>query len=273
MHEAPTSVLESRPSPRALDHVFARALAKDGGTGRQGELVASARRSSASARPGACAETAPSALRLPSSCLRGAPVAIAVITTDIAALAFVAPKSVGVIDPASNGLVVEVPRQREATPVPSPSVRRRLGGERRGRDRARIGPATRERGRTIPSALPHRPRGRRRYDLGRAGCARPARVSPEQNVATDPIAAIGEDTGCELPPRAAWRSAPACLVPLENGELGRIDPAGGKAGASAPGRPAHLCPVPSASYADIAYGLESLWIVNRARTPSSRSAR
>ena len=127
VHEAPTPPSKARPElPRALDAVFARALASDPEKryGTAGELVAAAR-----SALGLVESTAPPRSRrrllLPIAAalvLATAAVVAALLTRDTeGGLASVAPNSVGVIDPASNELVAEVPA--EATPVPSQSAR------------------------------------------------------------------------------------------------------------------------------------------------------
>ena len=273
VHEAPTPPSKARPElPRALDAVFARALAKDPEKryGTAGELVAAAR-----SALGLVESTAPprSRRRLPlpiaaALVLATAAVVAALLTRDTeGGLASVAPNSVGVIDPASNELVAEVPAGSDPGPV---TVGEGAVWVVNVEDETvmRIDLTTRERGRTIPVGdFPTDVAvGDGAIWVALGALAQLTRVNPKQNTATDPIAAIGENTGCSSPPLASVAFGAGVLWFLcENGELGRVDP--GSTKARSIGLEAGLLTSASsvlASYPDIAYGLESLWIVNRA---------
>ena len=132
----------------------------------------------------------------------------------------------------------------------------------------RIDLTTRERGRTIPVGdFPTDVAvGDGAIWVALGALAQLTRVNPKQNTATDPIAQSVR-TRAALPRRSrAWPSAPAC-----SGSSARTASSGAstqehKSEEHRPrGGPAHLCEFRAGElHPDIAYGLESLWIVNRA---------
>ena len=271
VHEEPVPPSKARPElPRALDTVFARALAKDPGRryASAGELVAAAR-SALGLVP-----TVPAARTRRWQLAATAVVAVACVATALAlllgrgsgGLTSVSPNAVGVIDPATNELVAEVPAGSDPGAV---TVGRGAVWVANVEDETllRIDAATRLRGRTIPVGdFPSDvAAGDGAIWVALGALAELTRVNPDQNEAADAIPAIGENTACS-PPRASVTFGNSVVWFLcENGELGRVDPATGRARSI--GLEAGLLTSSSAvlpSYADIAYGLESLWIVNRA---------
>jgi DNA-binding beta-propeller fold protein YncE len=91
------------------------------------------------------------------------------------------------------------------------------------------------------------------------------RVNPEQNQATSPIAALGENVTCGGGPRASLAvGAGAVWLACASPELGRVDlrTLEGRAVGTESGLTVSSSAVLS-EFADIAFGLESLWIVDR----------
>ncbi len=132
---------------------------------------------------------------------------------------------------------------------------------------SRIDPATRERGRTIdvgdyPSDVVVA-RGTVWVALG--ALAELTRIDPAQDQAATPIPALGPGVSCGAPrgePRGGRRSG---VVRVPGRDLGRIDIRTGTA--RRVGLEAGLLTSPNAvlpEFSDIAFGLGSLWIVNRA---------
>jgi YVTN family beta-propeller protein len=272
VHEEPVPPSKAHAElPRALDSVLARALTKDPSRRQDtaGELVAAARTTLG------LVETAPSASRTLRWPLAGA--AILVLAGVAAILAFVlrdgssglasvSPNSVGVIDPATNELVAEVPVGLDPGPIAFGEGAVWVANVE-DETVLRIDPATRERGRTIavgdyPSDITI---GAGTVWVALGALAELMRINPDQNTAADSMPALDRNTPCGAPRASVTFGAGVVWFLCENGELGRVDPDSGQARSL--GLEAGLLTSPSAvlpSYADIAYGLESLWIVNQA---------
>ena len=116
VHEEPTPPSKARPElPKELDTVLARALAKEPGRRYRsaGELIAATRSALRLGRgaPAARPSVAPDASRCggASRSSPSRPLAALPPTRDSGGLSSVSPNAVGVIDPASNELVGEVP--------------------------------------------------------------------------------------------------------------------------------------------------------------------
>ena len=272
VHEEPTPPSKARAElPRALDPVLARALAKDPSRRQSsaGELVAAARSALG------LVEAAPSASRRPRWLLAGSALLVLagvaatlalVLRDGSSGLSSVSPNSVGVIDPATNELVAEVPAGSDPGPI---TVGEDAVWVANVEDETvlRIDPATRERGRTIPV-------GDFPSDITTGGgavwvalgaLAELTRINPDQNTPAAPIEALEGNTPCGAPRASVAFGAGVIWFLCDSGDFGRVDPRTGQARSI--GLEAGLLTSPSAvtpSYADIAYGLESLWIVNRA---------
>ena len=272
VHEEPTPPSEARAElPRALDPVLARALAKDPSRRQSsaGELVGAARSALG------LVETTPPATRTTRWLLAGAALLVLAVVAAIltltlrggsSGLASVSPNSVGVIDPATNELVAEIPAGSDPGPI---TVGEGAVWVANVQDETvlRIDPATRERGRTIPV-------GDFPSDITTGGgavwvalgaLAQLTRINPDQNAAADSIPALDGNTPCGAPRASLAFGADVVWFVCENGDLGRVDPDTGQARSL--GLEAGLLTSASAvlpSYSDIAYGLESLWVVNRA---------
>jgi serine/threonine protein kinase len=272
VHEEPTPPSNARTElPRALDPVLARALAKDPSRRQSsaGELVGAARSALG------LVETTPPATRTPRWLLAGATLLVLAGVAAILAvtlrggaggLASVSPNSVGVIDPATNELVAEIPAGSDPGPI---TVGEGAVWVANVQDETvlRIDPATRERGRTIavgdfPSDITS---GGGAVWVALGALAELTRINPDQNAAAAPIPALDGNTPCGAPRASVTFGAGVVWFVCDNGELGRIDPRAGTTRSI--GLEAGLLTSASAvlpSYADIAYGLESLWVVNRA---------
>jgi serine/threonine protein kinase len=273
VHEEPTPPSQVRSElPKELDHVLTRALAKEPGRRYRsaGELVAATRSGLR------LVETAPA--ERPRSRLLPAGAALLVLVAIAAVLALVlrggsggvssvSPNSVGVIDPGSNELVSEV-----AVGIDPEAI---AVGERgiwvanvEDETVSRIDPAdTGARPRTIsvedyPSDVAI---GGGTVWVALGALAEVVRVNPEQNEAASPIPALGEGVPCGAPRASIAIGAGAVWFTCEVPELGRIDLRTGSA--RRVGLEAGILTSPSAvlpEFADVAFGLESLWIVNRA---------
>ena len=272
VHEEPKRASEVRPElPRAIDGVVGRALAKEPGRRFEtaGELVASARSALG------LVETAPA----PPSMRRWAlPVAAALAVAVAVTLAFVvlrdsggglsavSPNSVGVIDAGSNKLVAEVPVgiDPESVTVGEGAV---WVANVEDETVSRIDPVTRERGRTIdvgdyPSDVVVTS-GTVWVALG--ALAELTRIDPAQDQAATPIPALGPGVPCGAPRASLAAGDGAIWFACQAADLGRIDIRTGTA--RRVGLEAGLLTSPNAvlpEFADLAYGLGSLWIVNRA---------
>ncbi|MGI8885378.1 MAG: protein kinase domain-containing protein, partial [Gaiellaceae bacterium] len=272
VHEQPPRPSEVRPElPKAIDAVLGRALAKEPGRryGTAGELV------SAGCSSLGLIETAPA----PTSTRRWAlPVAAALAVVVAAALAFVllrdsgdglsvvSPNSVGVVDPSSNEIVAEVPVgiDPESVAVGEGAV---WVANVEDETVSRIDPVTHERGRTIdvgdyPSDVVV---GNGTVWVALGALAELARINPEQDEAASPIPALGEGIPCGAPRASLAVGGRAVWFACEAADLGRIDLRTGAA--ARVGLEAGLLTSPSSVlpvFSDIVFGLESLWIVDRA---------
>jgi len=272
VHEESRRASEVRPElPRQIDAVLGRALAKEPGRRYEtaGELVSAARSALG------LVETATA----PASTRRWAlPVGAALVVAAAALVAFVllrdsggglsaiSPNSVGVVDPASNELVAEIPVgiDPESVAVGAGAI---WVANVEDETVSRIDPATHERGRTIdvgdyPSDVVVS-RGTVWVALG--ALAELTRIDPEQDQAATPIPALGPGVSCGAPRASLAAGDGAVWFACQAADLGRIDIRTGTA--RRVGLEAGLLTSPSAvlpEFADIAFGLGSLWIVNRA---------
>ncbi len=271
VHEEPTPPSQARPElPRALDTVFARALAKDPSRryASAGELVAAARSALGLTTPVPAARTPRWVLAAAAVvALAGVAAALALLLDrGSGGLTSVSPNSVGVIDPDTNELVAEVPVGSDPGPI-SFGAGSVWVANVEDETVSRIDPATRERGRTISV-------GGYPSDLTVGGGAvwvalgprrELVRINPEQEEAARPVSALGDDTGCGAPRASVAFGAGAVWFVCENGATGRIDPSTMKARNI--GVEAELLISPDATsrqFNDVAFGLGSLWIVDRA---------
>ena len=176
------------------------------------------------------------------------------------------PNSVGVVDPGSNKLVAEVPVgiDPESVTVGEGAV---WVANVVDETVTRIDPATRERGRTIdvgdyPSDVIVA-EGTVWVALG--ALAELTRIDPTQDQAATPIPALGPGVSCGAPRASLAAGDGAVWFACQAADLGRIDIQTGTA--RRVGLEAGLLTSPNAvlpEFSDIAYGLDSLWIVNRA---------
>ena len=185
---------------------------------------------------------------------------------DSGGLTSVSPNSVGVIDPKTNELVAEVPVGIDPGPIA-------FGRERvwvanvEDETVSRIDPATRERGRTIsvggyPSDLTVGG-GAVWVALGRA--AELTRINPEQEEAARPgFRRSADDTACGAPRASVAFGAGRGLVRVRERRAGTHRPDTRKRGASGSRPGSHLARRASRRVHDVAFGLGSFWIVDRA---------
>jgi serine/threonine protein kinase len=274
VHEEPTPPSQARPDlPKELDTVLARALAKEPGRRYRStsELIAATR----------------SALRLvevPSSertsLRRGliAAAAAVVLVVLAAILAFsltrssggissVSPNSVGVIDPGSNELIAEVPvgvaPQAVTTGAEGVWVAN-VDDE----TVSRIDPqdtATRPDTITVGDYTSDLTFGAGSVWVALGALSELVRINPEQNEAASPIAALGGNTPCGAPRASVTFGAGFAWFACELGDLGRVNARTGAA--TSIGLEAGLLTSSSSvlpAFSDVAFGLGSLWVVNRA---------
>jgi DNA-binding beta-propeller fold protein YncE len=275
VHEEPTPPSTLRPElPRELDAVLTRALAKEPGRRYRsaGELVAATR---SALRLGEAAP-APAAKRtrtLLGGVAAGLLIAAAIaagllLTRDSGGISGVSANAVGIIDPGSNRLVGEaaVGTDPEAIAVGAGAVWVANVGEE---SISRVDPAQ-------PAATaPRIPVGGYPSDVTVDGgsvwvalgaLAELARINPETGTAATPIPALGEGATCSGGPRASVVFGAGFLwFVCEQPELGRVDPN------SSQGQRIGLdCGLVTSSasvlgvYSDAAFGLDALWIVDRA---------
>ena len=177
----------------------------------------------------------------------------------------VSPNAVGVVDPGSNKVVAEVPVgiDPESVTVGEGAV---WVANVDDETVLRIDPATRERGRTIdvgdyPSDVVVAS-GTVWVALG--ALAELTRIDPTQDQAATPIPALGPGA-CGAPRASLAAGDGAVWFACQAADLGRIDIQTGTA--RRVGLEAGLLTSPNSvlpEFSDIAYGLGSLWIVNRA---------
>jgi YVTN family beta-propeller protein len=271
VHEEPAPPSKVRPGlPRELDSVLARALAKEPGRRYRSasELVQAAR---SALRLVEAAPPAPSRVRprlLASLVLFVVLAALAagyLLTREAGGLSSVSPNSVGVIDPGSNRLVAEVPVGIDPESI---AVGEGSAWVANIEDETvnRIDPQD------LGARAPTIPVGDYPSDVAvdrgvvwvaLGALAELVRVNPEQNEAASPTAALDEDQPCGAPQASIAIGQGAIWFACEN-DLGRYDIRTGR-GRSV-GYAAGLLTSPGSvlsQFADVAYGLESLWIVDR----------
>jgi YVTN family beta-propeller protein len=272
VHEEPTPPSEARPDlPRALDTVFARALAKDPGRrqGTAGELVAAARSALGLVETLEPERNALRWLLAGVAALVLAGVAAALVLTfggDSGGLASVSPNSVGVIDPKTNELVAEVPVGIDpgALTVGEGAV---WVANAEDKTVLRIDAQTRERRRTIPvGGLPSDVTvGGGTVWVALGAFAELTSIDPDQDDAVSPFPALSGHASCHAPRASLAFGRGAVWFVCENGALGRIDPSTRKARSIGP--EAGLLTSPRAIqrvFSDIAFGFGSFWFANKA---------
>jgi serine/threonine protein kinase len=273
VHEEPTPPSQARDDlPKELDTVLARALAKEPGRRYRsaGELLAATRSALRLVEA-----PAPEVRRSRRNIAVGAVIALLVIaaiaavllTRESSGISSVSPNHVGVIDPSSNRLVSEVQVGREpqavttgadgvwVTNVEDETV-------------SRIDPAdTAATPVTIsvddyPSDLTV---GGGSVWAALGAVAELQRINPDQNEAASPISALGEGTPCGAPRASVAFGDGFVWFVCEVGEVGRMNARTGVA--TSIGLEGGLLTSSSSvlpQFSDVAFGLGSLWIVNRA---------
>ncbi|MGH2606872.1 MAG: protein kinase domain-containing protein, partial [Anaerolineales bacterium] len=273
VHEEPTPPAKARPElPRELDTVLARGLAKEPGRRYRsaGELLAATRSALRLAEP------APLEKRTSRLLLAGASVLVLGVIAAVLALVLrdgsgglssVSPNSVGVIDPQTNKLVAEVPVGRDpqaivtgaggvwATNVENEFV-------------SRIDPADAAASPNFisvggyPSDLTI---GAGSVWVALGPLAEVVRINPEQNEPASPISALGEGTPCGGPRASITFGDGFAWFVCEGGAIGKVNAV--TLVATDIGLESGLVTSSSsvlAQFSDVAFGLGSLWIVNRA---------
>ena len=276
VHEEPTPPSKARPElPKELDTVLARALAKEPGRRYRsaGELIAATRsalrlvdaarlstRDARATRVGAAVAVA---------LLAVAAVRAFLLTRDSGGLSSVSPNSVGVIDPASNKLVAEVPVGREPQAITTGE-----GGvwvaNVEDETVSRIDPDEHRRPRPSDDRrrrLSERHHGRSRLGLGRTRRAGRARTRSTRS-RTRPASSDRRRWAARPPcgaPRASIAFGGGCVwFVCEGGRVGRMNPATGRRHTIGLGLRAVVGLRRSPQFSDVAFGLGALWIVNRA---------
>ena len=273
VHEEQKRASEVRPElPRAIDSVLGRALAKEPGRRFEtaGELVSAARSALG------LVETSPAP---PSTRRFAIPAAVALVVVAVAVLGFlfmrdsgggltsVSPNAVGVIDPSTNELVDEV-----AVGIDPESIAVGAGGvwvaNVEDETVSRIDPAARELERggiTVGDYASDVTVGAGTVWVALGALAELARINPEQNEAASAIPALGAEVSCGAPRASVTVGGGAVWFACEAADLGRIDTRTGAA--RRVGLEAGILTSPNAVlpiFSDIVYGLERLWILNRA---------
>jgi YVTN family beta-propeller protein len=275
VHEEPTPPSQARPDlPKELDTVLARGLAKEPGRRYRsaGELVAATR---SALRLVDVSPVVPKRSRRTAVAV-GAVVVVAVLAALLAAvllrasgggLSSVSPDSVGIIDASSNKLVSEVPVGRSPLGV---TVAEGAVWVANTDDETltRIDPAdTTARPSTItlddyPSDVTG---GAGSVLVALGALAELQLVNPAQNDAASPVPALGEGVSCGKPQASVAFGGGSAWFVCEVGELGRINVRTGNAARI--GLEAGLLTSSNSvlpELADVAFGLGSLWVVNRA---------
>ena len=273
VHEEPTPPSKARADlPKELDTVLARALAKEPGRRYRsaGELLAATR---SAFRLG---DAVPHENRGSRGILAGAAVLALLATAallafvlarDSGGLASVSPNSVGVIDPASNELVAEVPvgRDPDAVAVGADGV---WVTNVEDETLYRIDP---ENISATPSSISV---GGYPSDVTVAAgsvwvalgpLAEVVRVNPGTETAATPTLALGGGPPCGSPGASTIFGGGSLWFVCESAELGQVNPATGIG--TRKGLDCELIGGSSAvlpRFADVAFGLDALWIVNRA---------
>jgi serine/threonine protein kinase len=274
VHEEPTPPSKARPElPKELDTVLTRALAKEPGRRYRsaGELLAATRSAlrlvDAPAAPSTRSRTR-FAIVAAIALLVIAAVSAFLLTRGSGGLSSVAPDSVGVIDPGSNDLIGEIPVGKQPRAITTGAGAVWVANED-DKTVMRIDPLdTTSRPDLItidgfPTDV-NVGAGDVWVALGPPGEF--TRINRVQNEAISPRRALSGETPCGGPFASiavgggyAWF---VCRVP---GEMGQINPKtlsarsfGYDAGLLTSGQSV------TPEYADVAYGLGSLWLVNRA---------
>jgi serine/threonine protein kinase len=273
VHEEPPPPSKVRPElPKELDPVLTRALAKEPSRRYRaaGELVAATRSAlrlvEAASLPKRTSRRPLAGIAALSLLVLAALLAL-ILTRDSGGLSSVSPDSVGVIDPSSNELVAEIPVGigPEAIAAGEGAV---WVANVEDATVSRIDPAdTEARPRTIsvgdyPSDVAV---GGGSIWVARGARAELTLINPDWNTPASPIPALGEGVRCDTPHASVAFGAGFLWFVCEVADLGRVDP--GKGSAERIGRQAELLTSASAvspEFSDVAFGLGSLWIVNRA---------
>ena len=269
--QRPSDVRSELPKP--IDPVLGRALAKEPARRFEtaGELVSAARsalglvESAPAARPAGRSRWAiPVAAGVAVVIALG--LAFALLRDSGGGLSAIAPNSVGVLDPGSNRLVTDIPVgiDPESVAIGEGAV---WVANVADETVSRIDPVTRARGRTIdvgdyPSDLVV---GGGTVWVALGALAELTRINPEQDEAATAIPALGEGVACGAPRASLAVGGGAVWFACEAADLGRIDIRTGRA--AQVGLQAGLLTSASSvlpQFSDIAFGLGSLWIVNRA---------
>jgi YVTN family beta-propeller protein len=270
VNEPPPAASSARPElPAALDGALARALAKrpDERPANAGELLRDARAALAPAAAAAPRRPVRAALVAGAALLGAAAAAVGVLALGDGTAAVAAPpNSVALIDPAENAVVaaVQVGVEPEAVAASDDGV---WVGNREDESLSRVDPATRAlvRGAIPLEGVP--------TDLAVAGddvwvalgpSASVSRVSAEGNVAARPVPALGEGVACGRPGASIAVGGGFVWFACEFADLGRLEPEA-EAG-TAIGYDAGILESASAvapEFADVAYGLDRVWLVNR----------
>ena len=274
VHEEPTPPTRARPElPKELDTVLARALAKEPGRRYRsaGELLAATRSAlrlgdapavaGRRSRTGFSLAVAVVLLLL----LLAAAAAAFLLARDSGGLASVSPNHVGIVDPASNKLVAEVQVgiDPEAIAVGEGGV---WIANVEDETVSRIDPVTRELVRSIavdgyPSDLTVGP-GSVWTALGPSAELR--LINPKLNVASrSTISALGDGTKCGGPRASVAFGGGFAWFLCERGQLGRINP-GTLVGTAIASELGFSSSSGVQQFSDVAFGLSSLWVVNRA---------
>jgi DNA-binding beta-propeller fold protein YncE/predicted Ser/Thr protein kinase len=275
VHEEPTPPSVAKPElPKELDTVFARALAKEPARRYRsaGELLAATRSALRLTEAGAAAPAAPAGSRRLYAA--GGVVALLAVAAVLAVmlrgggdgLSGVSPNAVGVVDAASNELVGEVGVgiDPQAIAVGEGAV---WVTNTEDQTVSRIDPADlAATARTIsvddyPSDVTV---GAGTVWTALGALAELVRINPENNTPSSPIPALGEGSTCGAPRASLAFGGGYAWFVCEVGDVGRVTPRGV---ASSIGLEAGLLTSSSSvlpEFTDVAFGLGSLWIVNRA---------
>jgi YVTN family beta-propeller protein len=270
VHEEPTPPSKARPDlPKELDTVLARALAKEPGRRYRsaGELLAATRSALRLGDVAVASQARPSWLIPALAALAlaaAAVVATIALGRDSSGLSSVSPNAVGVIDPSSNRLVGEV-----GVGIDPYSVTVGAGSvwvaNVEDETVSRIDPAGLVVQRTIPvggypSDIAF---GEGTVWIAHGPLAELVAVNPGQSSAASPVPALGEAT-CTGPHASLAIGGGIVWFACEQIDLGRFDTRTGQS--RAVGYDAGIVTSSRSvlsAFADIALGLDSLWVVDR----------